>query len=142
MEPCPHQEHQDITDEAVKQVAADNQNNGQLYVFREKNMVKFPVGISYIHVQQGMEADNFPEKNIYQQPAKKTDGQPGLFPPHKSEGRSQHNEQVGDNPSEGQCMEYGTLQQKAGNNQYKHYKDSFHADAHAPFPKLQNPFSK
>ena len=65
MEPSAHQKHQYITGDVVKKIAADNEHHGEFYVFREKNMVEFAVGISRIHIQEGVEPYDFPEKDIH-----------------------------------------------------------------------------
>lgn len=126
MEPSAHKKHQQIIGHAVKQIAADNQYNRKLHIFREKDMVEFPIGIPGIHVQEGIEADDFPEKNIHQQSAEKTDHKTRFLPSHEAEGGRQDNQQVRHNPTESQCVEYRTLQQKAYNNQNCHHKDSLH----------------
>ena len=112
IEPGTHQKEQEVAYQTIKQIAADNEHNGKLDILRIKNSVELAVGISYIHVKKCIKPNNITKKYIDKKTAQKTNKKAAPFPSHKSEGRSEHNEQIRNNSSECKGLKHRTLQEK------------------------------
>ncbi len=120
------QKQNDIADNAIKKVAAENQRDRQLDIFRIKDDAEFSVGIADIHIYQRIKADNGTKKDIHEQTAEKADEQTIFLAPHKTERGGQYDQEIRNNAAKSECAENGALHQETYKNKKSGHNNAFH----------------
>ena len=109
IQPATEHKLQSVNKYSICDITAGNQYHWHFYIFIKKDFIQKAIAKSNIHVNKGIKANHTSIKNINQETAEKSYEHSFLFSSHKSKRYCEDQKQIGNDGSDGQCLEHGSL---------------------------------